>query len=133
MDTVMRAMYSKFCTMLQVGIHLHGWQHPCVGRARILKNIHVAVDNMRAWMMKYKGVPLHLPKMMKSNAVELQARIWSQIQNYTYRNSSPTYRHEYSRAWRMSCTHMRFHHLGFSPKRRPRSRSNRSLKRTSTS
>lgn len=32
--------------------------------------------------MKYKGAPLHLPKMTMANAVEMQARIWSQIQNY---------------------------------------------------
>jgi len=29
-----------------------------------------------------KGTPVHLPRMMKANAVELQARIRSQIQNY---------------------------------------------------
>jgi len=47
-----------------------------------LKKIYIDVDNMQAWMMKYKGALLHLPKMMRAIAVELQARIWSQISNY---------------------------------------------------
>jgi hypothetical protein len=46
-----------------------------------LKNIHTVVDNMQAWMMKYKGAPLHLPKMMKVRVVELKACIQSQIRN----------------------------------------------------
>ena len=32
--------------------------------------------------MRYKGAPLHLPKMMKPRAVELKAHIQSQIYNY---------------------------------------------------
>lgn len=75
LDTVTWALYSKFSTVHQVVVHLHGWQHPCVRRDCILKNIHVVIDNMRAWMMEYKGALLHLPKMMKANAVKLQARI----------------------------------------------------------
>ena len=77
LDTVMRALYSKFGTMHQAVIHLHGWQQRCARRVCILKNIHIVVDNMRTWMMKYKGDPLHLPKMMKANAVKLQAHISS--------------------------------------------------------
>jgi len=37
---------------------------------------------MQEWTMKYKGALLHLPKMMKAKAVELQARSRNQIQNY---------------------------------------------------
>ena len=37
---------------------------------------------MQAWTMKYKEAPLHLPKMMRANVVELQVRIQSQISNY---------------------------------------------------
>jgi len=68
---VMRELYSKFSTVHQAVVHLHGWQHRCVRRAHILKNMHAVIDNMKAWMMKYKGAPLHLPKMMRANAVEL--------------------------------------------------------------
>ena len=32
--------------------------------------------------MRYKGPPLHLPKMMKPRAVKLKEHIWSQIWNY---------------------------------------------------
>jgi len=40
-------------------------------------NVHDIVDDMQTWMMKYKGAPLHLPKMMTANVVELQACIQS--------------------------------------------------------
>ena len=82
LDIVMRALYSKFGTMHNAVIHLNGWQQRCARRARILSNVHVVVDYMQTWMMRYKGAPLHLPKMMKPGAVDLKARIWSQIQNY---------------------------------------------------
>ena len=71
LDTVMRSLYSKFGTVHQAVIHLHRWQQRCARRSCILKNIHTVVDNMQAWMMKYKAAPLHLLKMMKANAVEL--------------------------------------------------------------
>jgi len=45
-------------------------------------NIHVVVDEMQTWTMKYKGAPLHLPKMMRVNVVELKAHIQSQIWKY---------------------------------------------------
>jgi len=82
LEKVMRELYSKFGTVHQAVIHLHKRQQWCARRARILKEIHGDVDNMQAWMMKYKGAPLHLPNMMKANVVELQARTRSQIQNY---------------------------------------------------
>ena len=65
LDTVMQALYSKFGTVHKVVVHLNGWQHRCARRARILSNLHAAVDYMQTWTMRYKGVPLHLPKMMK--------------------------------------------------------------------
>lgn len=77
LDIVMQALYSKFSTVHQAIAHLHDWQHQCVRRAHILKKIHAIVDNMQTWMMKYKGAPLHLPKMMRANAVELQEHIRS--------------------------------------------------------
>lgn len=110
LDTVMRALYSKFGTMHQAIVHLHGQKHQRVRRARILKNIHAAIDNMQAWMMKYKGASLHLPKMMMANALSCKhvSRVRSRTMR-TYRNSSLAYRlpmHEYSRAWGLWCTHM---------------------------
>jgi len=45
-------------------------------------NMHDATDGMQTWTMKYKGSPLHLPKMIRFNAVDLKARIRIQIQNY---------------------------------------------------
>lgn len=82
LDIFMWALYSKFGIVHQAVIHLHKWQQRCVRRARILKNIHAVVDSMQAWTMKYKGVLLHLPKMMRVNVVEFQARIRIQIRNY---------------------------------------------------
>ena len=82
LDMVMRALYSKFGTVHKAIVHLNGWQQRCARTTHILTNIHVVVDNMQAWTMKYKGALLHLPKMMRADAVELQARIWSQIHNY---------------------------------------------------
>jgi len=82
LDTVMRALYSKFGTMHTSFVHLNGWQQRCARRAHILMNFHAVVDDMQTWTMKYKGSPLHFPKMMRVNAVELKAHTWSQIQNY---------------------------------------------------
>ena len=47
-------------------------------------NVHVVVDDMQTWIMKYKGSPLHLPKMMRANVVKLKAHIRSQIRSYEY-------------------------------------------------
>jgi len=44
--------------------------------------MHVVVNYMQTWTMRYKGAPLHLPKMMNPRVVELKARIRSQIWNY---------------------------------------------------
>lgn len=38
-------------------------------------NLHDVVDDMKTWTMKYKEAPLHLPKMMTANAVEMKAHI----------------------------------------------------------
>jgi len=77
LDTVMWVLYSKFGTVHKAAVHLNGWQQRCARRARILSNVHVVVDYMKTWMMRYKEAPLHLPKMMKSRAVELKACIQS--------------------------------------------------------
>jgi len=82
LDIVMWALYSKFGVVHQAVVHLHGWHQQCARRVWILNNIHVTLDNMQAWMMKYKGALVHLPKMTRANAVELQAHIRSQIWNY---------------------------------------------------
>jgi len=47
-----------------------------------MTNLHAVVDYMQEWTMRYKGAPLHLPKMMKFSAVELKAHIQSHFQNY---------------------------------------------------
>ncbi len=47
-----------------------------------MEKLHVVVDYIQKWMMRYKGAPLHLPKMLKAIAVELKACIQSQIENY---------------------------------------------------
>ncbi len=82
LDTVMRALYSKFGTVHKVFVHLNRWQQRCARRARILMKLHAVVDYMQTWTMRYKGAPLHLPKMMKVSAVKLKARIRSPIWNY---------------------------------------------------
>lgn len=38
-------------------------------------NLHAAIDDMQTWMMKCKGAPIHLPKMMRANAVKMKACI----------------------------------------------------------
>jgi len=43
--------------------------------------MHIVVDYMKTWTMRYKGAPLHLPKMMKPRMVEMKERIQSQ-KNY---------------------------------------------------
>lgn len=78
----MQALYSNFGTLHNVVVHLHGWQQRCARITRILANLHAIVDDMQAWMMKYKGAPLQFPKMMRANAVEMKQRIQSQIENY---------------------------------------------------
>jgi len=79
LDTIMQSLYSKFGTVHKVVIHLNGWQQRCDRRALIMLKIHVVFDDMQAWTMKYKGAPLHLPKMMRPNAIELKARLQSEI------------------------------------------------------
>ena len=44
----------------------------------MLIGIHVVVDHVLTWTMRYKGSPLYLHKMMKPRAVKLKAH----IQNY---------------------------------------------------
>ena len=44
LETVMRALYSKFGTMHKVIIHLNGWKQRCARRARIPLNVHTVVD-----------------------------------------------------------------------------------------
>ena len=48
----------------------------------MLANLHVSIDYMQKWTMRYKGAPLHLPNMMKPRVVNLKARIRSQIKKY---------------------------------------------------
>ena len=40
-----------------------------------MTDIHTVVDHTQIWTMRYKGAPLFLPKMMKTNAMELKAHI----------------------------------------------------------
>lgn len=47
-----------------------------------MSNLHTIVNRMQTWTMRYKGAPLHLPKMMNPMEGELKARIQSQIWNY---------------------------------------------------
>jgi len=61
----MRALYSKFGTVNKGVVHINRWKQRCAIRARILLNVHDVVDYMKTWTMRYKGPPLHLPKMMK--------------------------------------------------------------------
>ena len=84
LDTVMQAMYSRFGNVNKAVFHINGWQQRCARRARIFSNVHVVVDYMQTWTMRYKGAPLHLPKMMKPKVVKLKAHIRSQIWNYEY-------------------------------------------------
>lgn len=66
-------------------------------------DIHISIDHMQLWTMRYKGTPLYLPKMMKPKAVEL--RNTSGVKSRTMRNfhsSLPAYRlhmHECLGAW----------------------------------
>ena len=46
LDTVMRALYSKFGNVHKAVVHLNGWQQLCVRKARILANVHDVVDYM---------------------------------------------------------------------------------------
>lgn len=78
----MRALYSRVGIVHKAVVHLNGWQQCCARRAHILSNLHTSIDHMQTWTMKYKGAPLHFPKMMKPMEVELKACIWSQTQNY---------------------------------------------------
>lgn len=82
LEAVMQILYSRFVTMHKSVVHLNGWQQHCARRARILSNFHIVVDRMQTWTMRYKGAPLHFPKMMKTKVVELKARIQSEIWNY---------------------------------------------------
>ena len=75
--TIMRKFYFKFVTLHKSVVYLNGWQQCCARRARILADIHIAINHMQIWTMRYKGAPLQLPKMMKPKMVELKARIWS--------------------------------------------------------
>ena len=82
LETIMQVLYSKFGTVHKTVVHLNGLQQRSARRARILSNVHTAIDCMKTWTIRYKRAPLHLPKMMKPRAVELKACIRSQIQNY---------------------------------------------------
>ena len=77
LETIMRALYSKFGTVHKVVAHLNRWKQWCAKRERILSNMHASIDYMQMWAIRYKGAPLHLSKMMKPRAVELKARIQS--------------------------------------------------------
>jgi len=79
LETVMQALYSKFGIVHKAVVHLNGWKQRSARRACILSNMHTVVDYMQTWTMRYKGAPLHLPKMMKPIAIELKACIQSQI------------------------------------------------------
>jgi len=79
LDTVMRALYSKFGTMHKAVVHLNEWKQGCARISRILENMHATVDYMQTWKMRYKGALLHLTNMMKANAVKLKEHIQSQI------------------------------------------------------
>jgi len=72
---VIRTLYSTFFTLHKAVVHINGWQQRCAKRARILSNLHTSIDHTQKWKMRYKGAPLHLPKMMKTH-------IQSQIRNY---------------------------------------------------
>ena len=77
LDTFMRALYSKFGTVHKAVVHLNGWEKHCVRSAHILLNMHATIDYMQTWIMRYKGTPSHLPKMMKPRVVKLNACIQS--------------------------------------------------------
>lgn len=79
LEITTRMLYSKFGIMHKEIVHLKNWQQRCARRARILSNLHIAIDCMQTWTVRYKGAPLHFPKLMKPKAVELKARIMSQI------------------------------------------------------
>ncbi len=82
LDTVMQEFYSKFGPMHKAVIHLNRWQQGFSRRAHTLTRLHIYVDYMQEWMMRYKGALLDLPKMMKASVVELKGHIRSQIRNY---------------------------------------------------
>ena len=82
LETIMQNLYFRFVTMHKSVIHLNGWKQRCARRPRIFSDIHTVVNHMQIWTMRYKGAPLHLPKMMKPKEVVLKAPIQSQIQNY---------------------------------------------------
>lgn len=44
--------------------------------------MHVIIDHVQTWTMRYKGTPLHLQKMMKPQVALDKACIQSLIQNY---------------------------------------------------
>lgn len=78
----MRTLYSRFVTVHKSIVHHNSWKQCYARRARVLSNLHTIVDRMQTWAMRYKGAPLHLPKMMKPKAIDLKARIHCQIPNY---------------------------------------------------
>jgi len=82
--------------------------------------MHAAIDYMQTWTLRYKGTPLHLPKMMKPKATKLKVCMQNQIWNYEdlpqLITSLQVPMHVYSRVWMMLCAHMQSHLLGQSPK-----------------
>ena len=65
LETVMQRLYDRFITVHKAVVHLHGHQQHCIKIVRTLTDIHVIVDHVQTWIMRYKGVPLYLHKMMK--------------------------------------------------------------------
>lgn len=82
LEIVMWTLYSRFGTVHKAVVHHNSWQQHYVRIARILSNLHIVVDRMQTWTMRYKESLLHYPKMMNPMAVELKAHFQSQIQNY---------------------------------------------------
>lgn len=82
LEIVTRRLYDRLITVHKAVVHLHGHQQHCTKIARTLADIHIAVDQVQTWTMRYKGAPLHLHKMMKPHVELDKACIQIQIWNY---------------------------------------------------
>jgi len=65
LETTMRKLYDEFVTVNKKVVHVHDLQQWSKEFLQTLRNMHVAITNVQEWKMRYKGAPLHFPKMIK--------------------------------------------------------------------
>lgn len=61
-------------------VRVHGLQR-IKEFVQTLKNIHAAIAHVQEWIMRYKGVSLHLSKKMKLQAELEKTKVQMLIQN----------------------------------------------------